>query len=93
MKPVKKTYGSYMRKQDSLTSSVLRIGGFDLGVSFIAGLLIVSAAFVAAMTTNAITMPRAFPREHCRPSCTMETRVSTREMALVRVFCGRIVNH
>ena len=36
-----------MRKQDSLTSSVLRIGGFDLGVSFIAGLLIVSAAFVA----------------------------------------------
>ena len=28
------TYGSYMRKQDSLTSSVVRIGGFDLGTQF-----------------------------------------------------------
>ncbi len=48
------TYGSYMRKQDSLTSSVLRIGGFDLGVSFIAGLLIVSAAFVAMGSGDAV---------------------------------------
>lgn len=48
------TYGSYMRKQDSLTSSVVRIGGFDLGVSFIAGLLIVSAAFVAMGSGDAV---------------------------------------
>ena len=48
------TYGSYMRKQDSLTSSVARIGGFDLGVSFIAGLLIVSAAFVAMGSGDAV---------------------------------------
>ena len=65
------TYGSYMRKQDSLTSSVTRIGFFDLGVSFVAGLLIVSAAFVAmgsgdAVATKAgpslmfITLPTVF---------------------------------
>ncbi len=65
------TYGSYMRKQDNLTSSVARIGCFDLGVSFIAGLLIVSAAFVAmgsgeAVATKAgpslmfITLPTVF---------------------------------
>ncbi len=48
------TYGSYMRKQDSLTSSVTRIGFFDLGVSFIAGLLIVSAAFVAVGSGDAV---------------------------------------
>ena len=48
------TYGSYMRKQDSLTSSVTRIGFFDLGVSFIAGLLIVSAAFVAMGSGDAV---------------------------------------
>lgn len=41
------TYGSYMRKQDSLTQSVTRIAGFDFGVSFFAGLMIVPAAFVA----------------------------------------------
>ena len=48
------TYGSYMRKQDNLTSSVARIGCFDLGVSFIAGLLIVSAAFVAMGSGEAV---------------------------------------
>ena len=48
------TYGSYMRKQDSLTSSVTRIGFFDLGVSFVAGLLIVSAAFVAMGSGDAV---------------------------------------
>lgn len=41
------TYGSYMQKKDSLTSSVTRIAGFDFGVSFMAGLMIVPAAFVA----------------------------------------------
>ena len=65
------TYGSYMRKQDSLTSSVVRIGCFDLGVSFLAGLMIVPAAFVAmgsgeAVASNAgpslmfITLPSVF---------------------------------
>ncbi len=65
------TYGSYMRKQDSLTSSVVRIGGFDIGVSFLAGLMIVPAAFVAmgsgeAVASNAgpslmfITLPGVF---------------------------------
>ncbi|MEE0704871.1 MAG: sodium-dependent transporter [Adlercreutzia sp.] len=48
------TYGSYMRKQDSLTSSVVRIGGFDLGVSFLAGLMIVPAAFVAMGSGDAV---------------------------------------
>lgn len=41
------TYGSYLNKKESLTSSVVRIGGFDIGVSFLAGLVIVPAAFVA----------------------------------------------
>ncbi len=41
------TYGSYMRREDSLTQSVSRIAGFDFGVSFLAGLMIVPAAFVA----------------------------------------------
>lgn len=41
------TYGSYMRREDSLTQSVTRIAGFDFGVSFFAGLMIVPAAFVA----------------------------------------------
>ncbi len=32
------TYGSYLNKKESLPHSVVRIGGFDLGVSFLAGL-------------------------------------------------------
>ena len=48
------TYGSYMRKQDSLTSSVTRIAGFDFGVSFFAGLMIVPAAFVAMGSAEAV---------------------------------------
>jgi NSS family neurotransmitter:Na+ symporter len=44
-----------MRKQDSLTSSVVRIGGFDLGVSFMAGLMIVPAAFVALGSNEAVS--------------------------------------
>lgn len=65
------TYGSYLNKKDSLTSSVVRIGGFDVGVSFLAGLMIVPAAFVAmgsgeAVATQAgpslmfITLPSVF---------------------------------
>ena len=41
------TYGSYMQKKDSLTSSAIRIGFFDVGVSFLAGLMIIPAAFMA----------------------------------------------
>ena len=41
------TYGSYLDKKESLTQSVASIAGFDLAVSFIAGLMIVPAAFVA----------------------------------------------
>lgn len=65
------TYGSYLRKKEKLPSDVARIGGFDLGVSFLSGLVIVPAAFVAlgsgaAVAENAgpslmfITMPTVF---------------------------------
>ena len=65
------TYGSYLNKKDSLTQSVVRIGGFDIGVSFLAGLMIVPAAFVAmgsgeAVASNSgpslmfITLPSVF---------------------------------
>lgn len=48
------TYGSYLNKKDSLTSSVVRIGGFDVGVSCLAGLMIVPAAFVAMGSGDAV---------------------------------------
>lgn len=48
------TYGSYLNKKESLTSSVVRIGGFDIGVSFLAGLVIVPAAFVALGSGDAV---------------------------------------
>ena len=65
------TYGSYLDRKSSLTQSVTRIGGFDVGVSFLAGLMIVPAAFVAmgsgdAVATKAgpslmfITLPTVF---------------------------------
>ena len=41
------TYGSYLDRKESLTSSVASIAGFDLVVSFLAGLMIVPAAFMA----------------------------------------------
>ncbi|MBQ6391863.1 MAG: sodium-dependent transporter [Eggerthellaceae bacterium] len=40
------TYGSYLEKKESLSESVISIAGFDLIVSFLAGLMIVPAAFV-----------------------------------------------
>ena len=40
------TYGSYMRKEDSLESSVRQIEIFDTAVAFLAGLIIVPAVFV-----------------------------------------------
>ena len=48
------TYGSYLEKKASLTQSVTRIGFFDLGVSFLAGLTIVPAAFVAMGSGDAV---------------------------------------
>ncbi len=48
------TYGSYVAKKDSLTTSAIRVGGFDLGVSFLAGLMIVPAAFVALGSGEAV---------------------------------------
>lgn len=48
------TYGSYLDKKSNLTSSVAQIGGFDLGVSFLAGLMIVPAAFVAMGSGDAV---------------------------------------
>ena len=48
------TYGSYLDRKSSLTSSVTRIGCFDIGVSFLAGLMIVPAAFVAMGSGEAV---------------------------------------
>lgn len=39
------TYGSYMRKEDSLESSVRQIEIFDTAVAFLAGMIIVPAVF------------------------------------------------
>ena len=41
------TYGSYLDRKENLTESVASIAGFDLIVSFLAGLMIVPAAFLA----------------------------------------------
>ena len=40
------TYGSYMRKEDSLESSVRQIEVFDTLVAFLAGMIIVPAVFI-----------------------------------------------
>ena len=50
------TYGSYLDKKESLTESVASIAGFDLGVSFISGLMIVPAAFMALGLAEGGTM-------------------------------------
>lgn len=64
------TYGSYMRKEDSLEGSVRNIEIFDTAIAFLAGLIIVPAVFVFsggnAETLNAgpslmfITLPNVF---------------------------------
>ena len=41
------TYGSYLDKKENLTESVASIAGFDLIVSFLAGLMIIPAAYLA----------------------------------------------
>lgn len=40
------TYGSYMRKEDSVESSVRQIEIFDTAIAFLAGMIIVPAVFV-----------------------------------------------
>ena len=65
------TYGSYLDKKESLTQSVGSIAAFDLVVSFLAGLMIVPAAFLALGLTDGggmaagpslmfITLPQVF---------------------------------
>ncbi len=64
------TYGSYMRKQDSIEGSTRRISIFDTGIAFIAGLIIVPSVFIFsggdADALNAgpglmfVTLPKVF---------------------------------
>ena len=64
------TYGSYMRKEDSLEGSVRQIEIFDTAVAFLAGLIIVPGVFVfSGGTTESlqagpslmfITLPKVF---------------------------------
>ena len=64
------TYGSYLRKEDNLETSVTQIEFFDTGVSFLAGLMIIPAVFAfsggEAGAVNAgpglmfMTLPKVF---------------------------------
>ena len=40
------TYGSYMKKDIKIQNSVLQIAGFDSGIAFLAGLMIIPSVFV-----------------------------------------------
>ncbi len=42
------TFGSYLRKSDSIESSVKQIELFDLGVAFLSGLIVLSAVFAVS---------------------------------------------
>lgn len=48
------TYGSYVAKTESLTSSATRVCGFSFGISLLGGLMIVPAAFVALGSGDAV---------------------------------------
>ena len=48
------TYGSYVDKKESLTHSTVRIVGFDLLVSVLAGLMIVPGAFATLGSAEAV---------------------------------------
>ena len=62
------TYGSYVHRDECLTSSVTRIAGFDLLVSLIAGFMIVPSAFAvmggaptsAGLSLMFVTLPQVF---------------------------------
>lgn len=48
------TYGSYLKKKEDIVQSACRVGAFDFGVSFLAGLMIVPASFVALGGADAV---------------------------------------
>ncbi len=63
------TYGSYMRKEDNLESSVRHIEIFDTAIAFLSGLMIIPAVFAFPLGENAklqttglmfTTMPNVF---------------------------------
>ena len=64
------TYGSYMRKQDSIETSVRQISIFDTGIAIIAGFIIVPSVFIfsggdkAALNAGPglmfVTLPKVF---------------------------------
>ena len=67
------TYGSYTKKDSSLTTSAVQVGGFDFGISFFAGLMVIPAAFVglgggeaiaekAGPSLMFITLPEVFSK-------------------------------
>lgn len=49
------TYGSYLKKKEDIVHSACSIGCFDLGVSFLAGLMIVPASFIALGGADAVS--------------------------------------
>ena len=64
------TYGSYMRKEDNLETSVRQIEVFDTGIAFLAGMMIIPAVFAfsggdksalnAGPSLMFITLPNVF---------------------------------
>lgn len=64
------TYGSYLKKEDDIESSVRNIEIFDTGIAFLAGLMVVPSVFVfndgstealkAGPTLMFITLPKVF---------------------------------
>lgn len=64
------TYGSYMRKQDSIETSIRQISLFDTGIAIIAGFIIVPSVFIfsggdeAALNAGPglmfVTLPKVF---------------------------------
>lgn len=68
------TYGSYMRKQDSIEGSVRQISFFDTAIAIIAGLIIVPSVFIfsngdtAALNAGPglmfVTLPKVFDSMH-----------------------------
>ena len=48
------TYGSYVGKEEKLTTSTARIAGFDVLVSLLAGLMIIPGAFAAMGSAEAV---------------------------------------
>ena len=64
------TYGSYMKKEDSIESSVRHIEIFDTGIAFLAGLTIIPAVFASGMEESLkagpslmfIVLPKVFDK-------------------------------